>query len=264
MLDVPFRSALDGSEYADTNSGVASVGMALEAFGFSAATADLRALANTLSRNYDVGQPPRIDMLVRLGEQAGLRGSGLLEGMRLKTWTLDEIREQVRNGRPVLTMIQPDDASGDGEQGRERFVLIVGMRDGALIYHDPSFPDGRGAKRVLPNTALLKAWAAGPAPSQAAGLGLGQSELGLFAPLDQLVLAQQPPAPLPVAREVPTASARERLSPLAQLVPVNVDEPQPDPATQPWWSVPIHPLLLAFWLVAAVVLFKVVSKLVFN
>src|SRR6185295_17985634 len=89
LLDVPFRSALDGSDYADTNSGTAAVAMALEAYGFNVPTADLRALANTLTRTYDVSQPPRIDTLVRVGEQVGLRGLGLFQGVRFTVWNVD-------------------------------------------------------------------------------------------------------------------------------------------------------------------------------
>ena len=57
--------------------------MALEAYGFGAGTSDLRALANTLGRSYDVSQPPRLEMLIRTAEVAGVRGLGLYQGVPL-------------------------------------------------------------------------------------------------------------------------------------------------------------------------------------
>jgi hypothetical protein len=142
--------------------------------------------------------------------------------------------------------------------------LIIGMRDGALLYHDPTYPDQRGAGRVLPNQALLRAWAGGPAPSQAAAFGIGKAELGLFATVEDLVAAQQPPEPPAPVRDVPTPSARERMSPLAQLIPVSDEPIETTVESGPWWNMQIHPLLLGFWLVAFVILAKVVLRFVFD
>jgi SdrD B-like protein len=269
MLDVPFRTALDGSEYSDTNSGTAALAMALEAYGDAVSTADLRALANTLTRNYDTGTPPRLEVLVRVAEQGGLRGLGLNQGVRLAVWTPDGVRDRLRAGYPVLTQIKPDDAAGDGELGHERFVLIVGLKDANLIYHDPAYPDTRGEARRLPLAQLVRAWSNGPNSAQAAALSIGQGEVGLLAPPEVLARAQTAPERPPEARDVPTPEPKQSLFGLAKApAPLNeVSDASgaaadgPGAASGPFQ---IHPLLLGFWLVAGAILIRVVAGLVLD
>jgi hypothetical protein len=258
LLDVPFRSAIDGSFYADTNSGSAAIGMVLESYGFSVPTADLRALANTLDRAYDVSQPPTLAYLVRVAEQAGLRSIGQYQGSRPAVWTADDVRARIRAGYPVVTMILPTDAGSDSPPAA-RFVVVVGVKGSDIIYHDPMYPDERGARRVVSGEALTRAWANGPNPSEAAGFALGPGELGLFAPVDRLMAAQQSGAS--DARPAATAAtASTAAAPAPQLRPV--ENTAPPASDSDSGGFPFHPLLLAFWLTAAVVLFKVVSKLV--
>jgi hypothetical protein len=270
MLDVPFRSALDGSEYADTNSGTAALAMAIEAYGDSVTTADLRALSNTLTRNYDVGTPPRLEVLVRVAEQAGLRGLGLNQGVRLAVWTADGVRERLRSGYPVLTQIRPDNANGDGELGRERFVLIIGLKDNSFVYHDPAYPDTQGQALRMPLAQLNRAWSNSPNSAQAAALALGPAEVGLLAGADVLTLAQQAPDRPPIVREVPTPA------PPAPAFGFSASPPVPSPEAIDQYgtpieltapsagSLPFHPLLLSFWLVAGAVLIRVVGGLVLD
>jgi hypothetical protein len=273
LLDVPFRSALDGSDYADTNSGTAAVAMALEAYGFNVPTADLRALANTLTRTYDVSQPPRIDTLVRVGEQVGLRGLGLFQGVRFTVWSVDNVKDRVRAGYPVLTQIRLDGPPADGELGRERFVLIVGIQDENLVYHDPAYPGQQGAARTMPASGLLKAWVNSPGSSQAAAFALSPTELGLFATRDQLVAAQVQPEkqPTPETRDVPTPGPGQLLGPLAQLIPVSPTDSVPAAAAAaaadsglPFHPPQLHPMLFLFCVVGGVVLLKVVASLIFD
>lgn len=269
LLDVPFRNAHDGSDYADTNTGSASLAMALEAYGFKAETADLRALANVLSRNYDVGQPPRIDVLVRVAEQAGLRGIGLYQGIRLSVWTAEDVRERVRAGYPILTQIGSSEAYSDGKPEEQRYVLIIGLKDGAFLYHDPSYPDSRGARRTLPASSLSLAWSRGAGSAQAAALALGRAQLGLFASPDELVAAQQQPDVFANVREVPVVTSQPAQDgpsparPLQQVEAEEMEEVSAEPSL-PWGIPATHPLLVAFWAVTGVALLKVAAGLVFG
>lgn len=270
MLDVDFRTAVDGSEYEDTNSGVAGLAMALDAYGFSVPTADLRNLANELDRSYDVSQAPRLELLVRLGEMTGLKGVGLYQGTRAAVWSTDEVRERLRAGYPVLTLIRPAGADGPGELGRERYVLLIGYEGPDLLYHDPAFPDMAGAKRRISNEGLIEAWAAGPAPARAAALALGRVELGLFAPpADLKAAARNPDAALGLT-PVPVPTTQVASAPLGEttLKPVIVETPPlskgPAPESGPFGLPPLHPLLLAFVGVALLVGVKVVAGLVFD
>ena len=274
QLDVPFRSALDGSDYAETNSGSAALGMVLEAYGYRASTADLRALANTLGRSYDVSQPPRLEVLARVAELPGLRAIGLFQGLRAAIWTADDVRQRLKAGYPVLTQLRPNDASGEGELGRERFVVVVGLKEGGFIYHDPAFPDARGAGRWLVAADLTRAWANGPTPAQAAAFGLGRAELSLFASPEQLAQAQQQPDTYTDARQVPSpadqeaAGDRPLLGESPQLAAVGpADQARSGPpadAALPPWSLPIHPLFLSFWIVAGLVFVRILAGLLFD
>ena len=262
LLDVPFRSALDGSHYADTNSGSAAIGMALDAYGFNAATPDLRSLANVLGRSYDWDQSPRLFYLVRVAEQSGLRGLGLYSGTRPAIWTIDDVRTRVRAGYPVLTMIRPPEASGPGELGRERYVLIIGVQNNTLIYHDPAFPDTGGAQRTMTAEGLTKAWGGSPESGQAAAFSIGTNELGLFAAPEDLVQAQQQverPTVTPTAGVEPQASL-DFATPAPRPVETTTQPTLPTEPT-PSSGLPIHPLLIAFIVTAGVMFFKITVKL---
>ena len=273
ILDVPFRTALDGSDYSDTDSGPAGLGMILEAYGYPATTADLRALVNTVGRSYDMGQAPRLDLLVRVAELPGLRGLGLYQGVRFTVWSIDDVRERIRAGQPVLTVLRPDDADGPGELGRERFVVIVGLKDGGFIYHDPAYPDQRGARRSLSAVGLTRAWSNGPYPAQAAAFALGRAELGLFASLDKLSAAQQDPDSFADVQSVATPASQpsldaqpslnaEGLQPLSLTGAEAAGNQAPQPFPAPWGG--LHPLFLGFWLVAGLVFVRVLTGLIFD
>ncbi|MCC7104962.1 MAG: C39 family peptidase [Chloroflexi bacterium] len=276
LLDVTFRTAQDGSEYSDTNSGVAALAMAMDSYGFSVPTADLRSLANELDRNYDVGEQPRIDLLSRVGQTAGLRSVGLYQGARLALWTADGVREKLRAGYPVLTMLRPPNLAGPAEADREHYVLFIGYEGADLIYHDPTYADESGARRRIPSELLLQSWMDSPNSSRAAGLALGRSELGLFAvPADLKAAARSPEQALgltPVALPTSGAAASAALLPLRpnadlslQAV-VEVPAPSPDGPLSPgaFGLPPLHPLMLAFFGVAALVAAKVVAGLIFE
>lgn len=266
LLDVPFRSALDGSDYAHTNSGSAALGMALEAYGVRVATSELRALANLLGRSYDVSQPPRIEVLVRIAEQAGLRGLGLYQGLRLALWTVDDVRNRVQSGYPVLTQVLTDETAGDGEQATAHYVLIVGTQNGAFIYHDPTFSDQRGAWRSMPEEALVRGWSASPGSGQAVAFALGPDELGLLAPPDRLYAALHPTAatPTPRALAAETAPDGSVVAPGRSLAPNTGSVPLQPAAEVPMGGLPLHPLMLAFWATVGVLLVRVILGLIFG
>jgi hypothetical protein len=253
----------DGSDYADTNSGSAAIAMVLEAYGYRAETGDVRALANILGRTFDVSQPPRIEMLARIGELSSVRGIGLYQGVRLSNWTADDVREKLRAGYPVLTLVRTDGPDTAGDLGAERFVVIVGLKDNNFVYHDPTYQDDRGAGRTLTERALVKAWASSSGSSQAVAFGLGQAQLGLFSPLEDLLEAQREPT-RPTTngmRDVPTPGPIQPLGPLSQLIPVPTPVPEEIQATPGSPIGAFHPLFLAFWAVAGVVAVKAVVSL---
>jgi hypothetical protein len=276
LLDVTFRTAQDGSEYSDTNSGVAALAMAMDSYGFSVPTADLRSLANELDRNYDVGEQPRIDLLSRVGQTAGLRSVGLYQGARLALWTADGVREKLRSGYPVLTMLRPPNPAGPAEADREHYVLFIGYEGPDLIYHDPTYADEAGARRRIPSELLLQSWMDSPYSSRAAGLALGRSELGLFAaPADLKAAARSPELALGLTPVAPPTSVAVAPASLPGLVPdadlplkavVEAPAPSPDPAVSggAFGLPPLHPLMLAFFGVAALVAAKVVAGLIFE
>jgi len=176
----------------------------------------------------------------------------------------------------VLTMIRPDDAAGEGELGRERFVLLIGLQDGGFVYHDPVFPDRRGAGRRLPAATLTRVWANGPNPAQAAGLALGRAELGLFASRDALAQAQRQPDSYSDVRDVATAvpqataASEPALGEAAQLIPIEQSGADQatvrpaEPSRGPWGWLPTNPLLLSFWVIASLIFIRIVAGLILD
>src|SRR5205085_7594359 len=103
----PYRTQLDGSPYAEANCGPTAVGMALEAFGVSVPSRQLRAAALDAQHMYGNGVGTLITALAQVVQQNGLSALDLRdESGALHRWSLDDLRAQIRQGRPVIVQVR--------------------------------------------------------------------------------------------------------------------------------------------------------------
>jgi len=233
LLAVPWRSQLGPVGLGPSTDGAASIGMILEAFGVTAGTADLQALAETWQPSWGPTEPVQLRTLVRIGERGWLHPLGPTVGSVDGEWSAALARDLLRRGYPVLALVRPELLSPPASTGQpDRYVVLMGFEGDHLLYHDPYSPDGAARKAL--SADLDQAWESAIRPRQGMAFGFGASVAGL---LDS------------AARQVPTATAAK---PAASVVS---EAPPPTATAQPITesvevasSTPggLHPALMAF------------------
>lgn len=66
-------------------------------------------------------------------------------------WTLDEIRQQIRQERVVIPQVQFRQLPGRTKSpyGGDHYIVLVGLEGNSFIYNDPIDSDGRGYGRLI-------------------------------------------------------------------------------------------------------------------
>jgi hypothetical protein len=252
LLDLPFRTQQDNTGYAPMNSGPASMAMVLGGYGTDVAVSDLRALMNGLDGNYSPGATPRIETMARVAERGGMNVLDLYRGARFNEWTVEQVREMIRRGYPVMTLIQGAVLPGGTPPGvsRERYITIIGIDGDDIIYHDPAYPDeGQGAARRIPARILEQGWLAASTPRLAAGFSLGPEGRGM---LDS-ARGELPPATAAAGSPTPNLNAT------VQIVSTLEPTPTAPPPEYPF-GLPVHPHLVLFWVVLVVLLLAILVR----
>ena len=253
QLDVPWRSQLDNTAYAGTNSGPASLASVLGGYGTDVAVPDLRALMNGLESNYTPGSQPRVETIARVAERGGLNILDLYRGPRFNEWTVEQVRESLRRGYPVVTLVQGAVLPGGTPPGaaRERYITIVGMDGDELIYHDPAYPDeGTGAARRINWRTLEQGWLAASTPRLGMAVAQGPEARGL---LD--VARGQPEPGLPVGTPSPSPAVTVTVPIVGTIAPPATPEPSDNP-----WGLPVHPVLILFWVILVLLLLAILLR----
>ena len=232
-LDVPVRSQFDGTEYQAANCGPASLGMVLEAFGVEASTSGLRNLANRRQGTYDRDAGIALPYLADIAATAGVRAFGLSDGAAYHRWSVEEVRDQVRRGHPVITLVKlrelPDHAGTRSDT--DHYVVVVGLDGERLLVNDPARAGELGFRRPLTPDQLERAWDASSIQRHAVAFAAppGLVEVSFPAPGagagPGAAVAAADPGSLP-----PTGAAMT----LPQVPPPSVAQPPPQPvAPQP-------------------------------
>jgi hypothetical protein len=82
----------------------------------------------------------------------GVKSYGLYEnGGGLRRWSLDDIREQIGLGRPVVVQVRYRSLPGRGNAYYfgDHYLLVTGVVEGGFLYNDPLNSDGLGWDRVM-------------------------------------------------------------------------------------------------------------------
>ena len=156
----PYRSQLDGSAYAEANCGPTAVGMALDAFGLSVPSRQIRAAALDAQRMYGNGVGTLITALAQVVEQNGLEAIGLRDAAgAIRRWGLDDLRAQIQQGRPVIVQVRYRLLPGRGGAYYfgDHYILVTGVVGDGFLYNDPIDIDGLGWDRVISGASLRAA-----------------------------------------------------------------------------------------------------------
>lgn len=198
-LDVPIRSQFDGTEYQSSNCGPTSLAMVLDAFGVLVPTDKLRNLANLHQGTYDRESGIALDYLAEIAAEAGLRPLGLRDGGAYRRWSVAELRDEVRRGHPVMTLVKmrelPDHAASTTPT--DHYVVVVGLDGPNLLVNDPALPGEAGYRRSIAPEQLERAWAASSIPGHAVAIaaGAGVPEVNFPDPARSAALLAHPVAP---------------------------------------------------------------------
>jgi uncharacterized protein YvpB len=215
LLEVPPRSQFDGTAFQSSNCGPTAMAMVLEAFGLRVDTFKLRNYVNLLSGDRSSQNGVALDYLAYIASEAGLSPTGLRAPGGYRRWTVPEIRDEVRHGHPVITLVklrELPDHQGSSSQV-DHYVVVVGVDGDDLLINDPASAIGGGHRRPIAPAQLERAWAASSVPAHALAIagGAGVPELNLPDPVVEEVgwLVTFVPADAEERRE---AAARRRVA----------------------------------------------------
>ncbi len=184
-INVPYRTQLDGSDYAGANCGPTVLGMALESFGMNVPPPDVRGQV----LNSEDFQPDDTDAgsfiwaLAQVAQSHGLQTHGLYEGdgSGLHRWTLDEVRASLRIGQPVIVQVVYRGLPGREDSGYygDHYVIVTGLMGDNFLYNDPIggavAHESPGYDRLMTPTELRRAMRASDTPYQYTAFGLARS-----------------------------------------------------------------------------------------
>ncbi|HEY0582371.1 MAG TPA: C39 family peptidase [Chloroflexota bacterium] len=184
-LNVPYRTQLDGSDYASANCGPTVLGMALESFGMNPAPPDLRGqvLRSEEFDPTDTDAGSYIWALANVARDHGLKTHGLYEsdGESLHRWTADEIRDAVRAKQPVIVQVYYRALPGREDSGYygDHYIIITGLLGDNFLYNDPiggsAAREGPGYDRLMSSTQLRRAMRASDTGYQFSAFGVARS-----------------------------------------------------------------------------------------
>jgi len=184
-LNVPYRTQLDGSDYASANCGPTVLGMALESFGMNVAPPDVRGQV----LNSEDFQPDDTDAgsfiwaLAQVAQSHGLQAHGLYDsdGSGFHRWSLDEIRASVRLGDPVIVQVVYRGLPGreDSQYYGDHYIIITGLLGDSFLYNDPiggaEAHESPGYDRLMTPTELRRAMRASDRQYEYTAFGLARS-----------------------------------------------------------------------------------------
>jgi hypothetical protein len=175
-LKVPYRSQMDGTSYEAANCGPTVVGMVLEGFGFNVPQLELRREVLSLqpAENCD-DCGVYIQNLAEVMAWRGLTVGRLRDEHqdRFHVWTQNEIRAELRAGRPVLAQVFFRGLPGraNSPYWGDHYIVLTGLLDDRFVFNDPIDVEGPGYARLIGAESLRLAMAESDYPFAAFSVG---------------------------------------------------------------------------------------------
>ena len=140
-LELPFRPQKDGGRWQTSNCGPAILGMVLDAFGFPGqATDDLRFRSHTYQGTVGMRTGTALQHIAAVAADFSVETYGLYRaGDAFRSWTIDEIRGQLRLGRPVMPLVRLYLVPGYEDRGSRwgHYLLLTGIVAEGFYFSDP-------------------------------------------------------------------------------------------------------------------------------
>jgi len=159
---VPYRSQLDGTTYADSNCGPATLGMLMAYDGEWWSSNGIRRDVNRHTGVWSDEGGSTWESLVYAAQERGFTVLGLYEGKGYRRWSIDDLLTEVRNGRPPMLLVRFRRLPGHEYSGwwGDHYIIFLGLTaDGRVVYHDSAFQgDSIGAYRTMSQEQLNRAW----------------------------------------------------------------------------------------------------------
>jgi peptidase C39-like protein/SdrD B-like protein len=184
-LGVPFRSQIDGGLFQYVNCGPASLTMVLAGFGLEVGPSQVRDYLNQLIDNYDTDLGTSLDVLGRIGREAGLTPMDLYSDHGgYRNWSTDAVRWHLQQGHPVITLVKYRNLPGHGTSLSEfdHYIVISGLTPNGFIYNDAAFATTIGYGLEISDAELEVAWDNSSIPHHAIALGLSPDQKTLSFP----------------------------------------------------------------------------------
>jgi hypothetical protein len=168
-ISIPYRSQLDGSPFAAANCGPTTINMVLESFGIQISQAELRRQVLALQDGEDCDEcGVFIQNLAEVIQRHGLKVHRLRDDdpEAFHRWTLEEIRAEIRAGRPVVPQVFYRGLPARGNSGYwgDHYVVLTGLMGDNFVFNDPIDVEGPGFARIISASALAKAMDASDFP----------------------------------------------------------------------------------------------------
>jgi hypothetical protein len=148
----------------------------LDGFGIvGQATDDLRFRSHTYQGTFGSRTGTALQHIARVAGDFGLSTSGLYnEAGQFNIWRMDDIRGQLRLGRPVMALVRLYLLPGNEGMGARwgHYILLTGVAEDGFFYSDSlqtSASEGTG--RQVPAEQLERAMHASLVPGQAVAFG---------------------------------------------------------------------------------------------
>lgn len=175
-LEVPFRTQKDGGPWQSSNCGPAALGMVLDGFGITGqATDDLRFRSHTYQGTVGMRTGTALQHIARVAEDFGVPTTGLYSAAgEYNHWSIDDIRGQLRQGRPVMPLIRLYLLPGYEAVGTRwgHYVVLTGISEDGFFYNDPLKPDpASGSGQRISAAQLERAIENSHIPGQAVAFG---------------------------------------------------------------------------------------------
>jgi Peptidase_C39 like family len=181
VLDVPYRSQLDGSSYQWANCGPTALSMGLGYYGIDASPWDLRVRAMKAQRSWvtdEGGYSDRYGVFVynlaSVAESLGVHADGLWtrDGARddqLHAWKASELRRALDLAHPVIVEVEYRALPGHGGSRAldDHYLVLQGTIGGDFVYSDPLGIGDSGRQETISENDLIAAMAHADAPRAA-------------------------------------------------------------------------------------------------
>jgi len=182
-MSIPFHTQKDGDRFQGSNCGPATLSMVLDAFGMQRGNAELRLLTHTYQGTVGARTGTALQHMAHVAADYGLEPRGLYQrpdGSYAKDgfarWTVEDIRDEVLAGRPVIPLVKFRLLPGheDSPFRADHYVVIYGVDGDSFLYHDPIYDSQwEGGARWMSAETLAAAMKPTLVPQQAVSFGPG-------------------------------------------------------------------------------------------